>query len=490
MKINKKRSASTLLNAIMGIMTKIHLFVFMITIAFSGCKKFIEVDPPSTSTTTEVVFSSDSKAIAAMAGIYSKMSTNSFYGDGVLSLSLSPELSGDNLALFKTSQLIYTSYYRNKLNAQYNGVPLNNLWVRLYSSIYQANAVLEGVGKSTQLSSGVKKQLLGEAYFVRAFCYFYLTNLYGDVPLAVATDYTTTAVLSRSAQKAVYDQIITDLKVAKDLISERYLDSKLTGTTNERLRPNKFAVSALLARAYLFSSDYPNAEIQSTEVINNTSDYRLTALDQVFLKNSEESIWSIQPTQIGFNTMEALFYYLPATGPSSGNPAYLSPMLMGSFEPNDQRKAVWISKVVVGGVDYNFPTKYKVIEYNAPVTEYSVALRLAEQCLIRAEARAMQNKLSLAMDDIRAIRTRAGLGESSASTKEEILSAILQERRVEFFTEYGMRWFDLKRTGQINAQMEIAAPFKGTTWNSDAQLYPVPQFDRSKNPKLTQNPGY
>jgi len=489
MKINTEKTLLSIIIRLKEVNTWGSLLVFLITLAFSGCKKFIEVDAPNTSTTTDLVYSTDSKAIGAMTGIYAKMSSNSFYVNGFLSLSLSPELSGDNLGLFDGSNPNYTSYYKNELNPQYNGSP-SNLWSSLYSVIYDSNAVLEGVTRSTHLSSNVKNQLLAEAYFVRAFCYFYLTNLYGDVPLALTTDYTITAILSRNAQRDIYNQIISDLKAAKALISEQYLDSKLSGTSIERVRPNRFAVSALLARVYLFSDNFTDAEMEASEVIGNLTDYSLEGLNQVFQKNSREILWSIQPVAIGENTKEALFYYLPATGPSSSNPAFLSPLLMGSFEPNDQRKGVWTSTVTVSGLSYSFPTKYREIGYNAPVSEYSVPLRLAEQYLIRAEARAMQNKIAEAKEDVNSIRARAGLGESAASTKESLLTAILQERRVEFFTEWGTRWFDLKRTGQINAQMQIAASFKGITWKPSAQLYPLPQFDITRNKNLSQNPGY
>jgi len=293
--------------------------------SLSACKKFIEVDAPVTSVTTDIVYGSDSKAIAAMTGIYAQMSSNSFYTNGALSLSLSPELSGDNLGLFAISNPTILPYYKNSLNSQYNG-NLTNLWSKLYSIIYDANAVLEGVNKSNQLSSSVKNQLLGETYFIRAFCHFYLTNLYGDVPIAITTDYATNAVLSRSLQKNVYEQIKSDLINSKKYINDNYLDPKLISSTVERVRPNKAAVAALLARVYLFTGDYSNAELQSTEVINNTANYELPSLDQVFLKSSREIIWSIQPITIGENTKEALFYYLPATGPSASRPAFLSPM--------------------------------------------------------------------------------------------------------------------------------------------------------------------
>src|SRR5207245_162544 len=101
-------------------------------------------------------------------------------------------------------------------------------------------------------------------------------------------------------------------------------------------------------------------------------------------------------------------------------------------------------------------------------TEYYMMLRLAEQYLIRAEARAQQNNLAGSILDLNVIRTRAGLQNLSASlTQAQVLRAVEQERRIELFAELGHRWLDLKRTGQATA---ILAPIK-PNWNSNAQLY-------------------
>jgi len=141
---------------------------------------------------------------------------------------------------------------------------------------------------------------------------------------------------------------------------------------------------------------------------------------------------------------------------------------------------------------------YKYRSYTSSTTsdpdnsrkENSTVLRLAEQYLIRAEARAQQNKLDLAIADVDVIRARAGLpliaNTNPSISKTALLDAIMQERRVELFTEWGHRWFDLKRTGKALAVLSAIKP----GFTSDDLLYPIPESELNKNPFLEQNPGY
>lgn len=458
-------------------------------ISLFSCKKFIEVDSPVTSTNTDIVYSTDAIAISAVTGVYAKMSNG--FPNGISGISIFPELSADNLKLFGINNQNYLFYYKNDLSPLYIGNS-SNLWSQAYQLIYVANAALEGLTASTTLTPAVKQQLLGEASFLRGFFYFYLVNLYGEVPLALSTDYVVNSNLQRSDTATVYTQIITDLKNAENLLVDTYLDSTLLKSTVQRVRPNKAAASALLARTYLYKKEYANAELYASKVISNKTTYDTIPLSDVFIKNSKETIWALQPVVAGENTKEAKFYVLPASGPNaSGQPVYLSPSLMNSFESNDQRKVRWTDQVTASSVTYPYSSKYKVITQNAPVTEYNIVLRLAEQYLIRAEARAQLNDIPGAKADINALRKRAGLTETTASTKDDLLTVVLQERRKELFCEWGHRWLDLKRTGQVNAIMEQVTPTKeGGVWKPSAQLYPVPQTERQANPKLSQNPGY
>jgi len=120
-------------------------------------------------------------------------------------------------------------------------------------------------------------------------------------------------------------------------------------------------------------------------------------------------------------------------------------------------------------------------------------LRVAEQYLIRAEARAHLNKLNDAIDDINVIRARASLGGLPYLQEQNgVLDAVAKERQIELFAEWGHRWFDLKRTGKIDSVMSQITPQKigGGMWNSYQQLYPIPRGEMISDPNLTQNNGY
>lgn len=271
----------------------------------------------------------------------------------------------------------------------------------------------------------------------------------------------------------------------------------------ERVRPTKWAAAALLARVYLYTGKYDKAESIASSIINNTSLFGLDALNDVFKKNSREAIWQLQPVTAGMNTSDGLFFILSDGGPTEYNPVYISDLLLNSFEAGDNRKVLgnWINSVTASGTTYFYPYKYKLGFGTEPGTEYLMMLRLGEQYLIRAEARALQNNIPGAAADVNMIRTRARAAAtvdvpdplpnlSATLTKEELLAAILHERQVELFTEWGHRWFDLKRTGKVDEVMSVVTPLKGGTWETTDQLYPIPSFDILRNPNLVQNPGY
>jgi hypothetical protein len=305
------------------------------------------------------------------------------------------------------------------------------------------------------------------------------------------------AKLPRAPLLQVYQQIVTDLKDAQNLLSDNYLNKNLqnyTGTP-ERLRPTQWAATALLARTYLYMGDYPNAETAASKIIGNTNQFSLTDINGVFLKNSAEAIWQLQPVQTARNTADGFAFILPVSGPNANlNPVYLSPQLLSAFENGDLRRkgGNWVDSVIISGTTYFYPFKYKATIASGPVTEYLMVLRLAEQYLIRAEARAQQNNFGGAQDDLNKIRTRVGLPNTKANDKTSLLAAVLKERQVELLTEGGQRWLDLKRTGNIDAVMNVVTPLKanGAKWQSYQQYYPVNFNDLLKDPNLTQNNGY
>jgi hypothetical protein len=470
----------------------IKLIIVLLLFAQSGCKKFVDVPGPDTSVSQTNVYSSDATAVAVLTGIYAGMSNNQLYGGGITSMSFFPGLSSDELVLFSgLGNATYTGYYTNALTNL--NVGSGDFWSNIYSIIYVANSAISGLTNNADLTPAVQQQLLGEAKFVRAFCYFYLVNLYGDVPLVTGTNYTVNAGLARTPKAQVWQQVIGDLKDAQSLLSPDYLDATLQNVTPQRVRPTSWAATALLARTYLYTDSFANAAAQATAVINNSAEFSLDTLNGVFLANSTEAIWQLQPVESGWNTQDAQVFIIPATGPGQNWPVYLSTNLLNSFEMGDQRRSDWVDSVMANGVTYYYSFKYKSDSLGAPVTEYEMVLRLGEQYLIRAEAEAELGQTVSATSDLNAIRIRAGLDSTTASSQQDLLTAILHERQVELFTEWGHRWLDLIRSGTVNSVMgspgNVCQEKRGT-WSPDWQLYPISLYELQHDPNLVQNAGY
>lgn len=478
-------------------------FLILLLIVQVSCRKFIEVPSPSNSLTSENVYADDATATAVLISLYSMLSAGSttINTSTINTTALATGLTGDELTLYGGSANALTQLVQNYLNQISPGlptIPASLSWYDLYSRLYNVNLAVERISNSTNLSKNVHQQLTGELLFLRSFIFFYLVNLYGDVPLTKTSDYRVNSRLPRAPVSKVYEQIISDLKQAVNLLGDNYVSADSKTKSVDKVRPNKWTATALLARVYLYTADWTNAEIQASLIINNPN-YQLDSLNGVFLKNSSEAIWQLQPVNPGWNTWDAFVFVLPSTGPTAnsstdGHPVFLSDQVIQSFEDNDKRKLKWVDSITVntpaGIGTYFFAYKYKSATLNAPLTEYLMVFRLAEQYLIRAEARAQQDKISDARSDLNAIRMRSGLPNTTAGDKQSLLNAIIHERQVELFTEWGHRWFDLKRTNRINEIMNTIAPLKGTSWNKNWELWPIPLYEIKQNPNLVQNPGY
>jgi hypothetical protein len=451
---------------------KIAMAATMLAIC-SACTDFLSVDPPRTQIAGTQVFSDDATATSAITGVYaSMMNSGTFASGGSGSMTLQAGLSSDELMDIANSS-DSRQFFRNSLLV--SNTTVDNVWSSLYQYIFYANTILENIVQSPSLSPVVRNQVKGEAHFIRAFSYFYLINLFGDVPLALTTDYRVNASLERSHSDIVYAAITSDLLAAKDLMGEDY-----SHASGRRVRPNKYAASALLARVYLYNSEWQLATDEANAVIGKPSLYKMSeSLDEVFLINSQEAIWQLMPTTPQYNTFEGLIFH-------SVSIAAISEELMNSFDSDDLRKSSWTIQQSSGLGTYQSPNKYKIGEIGQPLSEYSMVLRLAEMYLVRAEARAHLADFDGANEDINAIRTRAGLNPVDLDSEEALISEALQQRKIELFSEWGHRWLDLKRTSTAN---QILAPIK-SEWNETDILYPIPKIERDNNIRLTQNPGY
>lgn len=445
-----------------------------IAILLFSCDSFTEVSVPESQLIGSAVFKNTATANTALSDIYSRLRESGIASGTTVSTTLLIGSYADELTFFGNNTNI-EQFDKHTLLA--SNTLLTSLWSLSYGQIYAVNAVLEGVQNSPSITGEDRNRLMGEALFIRAYIHFYLVNLFGDVPYVLTTNYSQNTIISKSPQLKIWQFIVKDLTKAESLLPKSY-------PTSERVRVNKTVATAMLARVYLYTENWIEAEKQATTVIDNPAYSWESNPELVFVKNSPSIIWSLQSGSAGLNTNDAKTFAF-----SSGPPAKssLSENLWNAFEPGDLRKTLWIKKVTNGTNTWYQPYKYKRSTATASSAEYTILFRLAEQYLIRAEARVHRENFAGAQEDLNRIRNRAGLINTTANTSESLRIAILNERRFELFTEQGHRWFDLKRTANA---ANVLSPIK-VGWRATDLLLPLPENELILNNNLLpQNPGY
>jgi hypothetical protein len=396
----------------------------------------------------------------AMNGVYRSLQSGSLYTRQELAFG---DMYADNLnftGTFTGDREVSTRQIQPS-NGEVGGI-----WSSAYIGINRANYILDALPSVTDLTDARKAQYRGEALWNRALMYSLLVKYYGGVPLVETPSkgVDESMFLPRATQAETYAFIVKDLEEAATLLPAARSNGRAT----------QGAANAILARVYLEMGQNDKARDKATLLINNPA-YRLVPnLRDFFVnKNSVESIYEVQHTVANSNSA-AFWFFPPAVGGRLGfAPA---PGLINAFEAGDTRRAATIA--TSGSQAYGF--KYYRIatgDDNIPVA------RLAEQYLIRAEANARLNAAAdVVRADINVIRARSGLAPlpATVASQQQLLDAILQERRVELAME-GFRFPDLRRHGKAQSLLGIS---------TEKLLWPVPQYERDVNPKLAQNPGY
>jgi starch-binding outer membrane protein, SusD/RagB family len=473
--------------------------VMIISFLLPACKKFVVADPPVTQASAATVYGNNSSAAAVLTGIYTRMIIDNSFSSGTFSVGFLTGLSGDELVDY-LGYPSYAQYYTNSMTSE-----SLSFWQEIYQQLHVVNAALEGLNNSSTLTPTVKEQLIGEAKFLRAFFHFYAVNLYGAVPLVLSSDYRINQTLGRTSTDSVYTQIVQDLKEAQSSLPETYNNGTGNPVT-ERVRPNKAAATLLLARVFLYKKEYANAITEADKLIND-GNYQLEEdLNNVFSTSSKEAIWQLQSVRQGYNTFDGYGYILNSLPGNDKTPAALNTQLVNAFTEGDNRFVNWIGSYTEdNSTYYYYPYKYKVGEYNVdlPVSEYTTVLRLGELYLIRAEAKIQTGQIADGIADVNKLRKRSRMMAtvtmpdplpdlSESLLLDDAMKAVLHERQVELFTEWGHRWFDLKRTDSVNNVMNIVAPLKGPdiTWEPYKALFPIPKYELETDFNLKQNPGY
>ncbi|MBS1564312.1 MAG: RagB/SusD family nutrient uptake outer membrane protein [Bacteroidetes bacterium] len=444
---------------------KIVIPIFLIAAATLGsCKKQLEVKPQSSISDDQTIFDKTS-AEEATRGAYDALADGSYYGTSFQSIGY---LSGDNVQ-WTGSQSQVQEFINHSVLA--SNPTIASAWAQIFVAINRSNHVITKVPLVTDvsLSNAQKRQLTGEGYFIRALANFDLARVWGSVPLILKPTLTSSdnVGVTQSKRDDVYAQVLSDLNAADTLLSQ----------TTDRYRATRKTVWALKARLYLYQNDWANAETYAGKLIADSPTYKLVTPYSAFFASNAKG------------TAESIFeIYYNGTTEVNGHGAQWLPQTLGGtrqWAPNDAVVAL-LTNASVGGnrsalVAKDNQGRWYATLYGSTTSSPSFVLRIAEQWLIRAEARAQLNKLTEALADLNAVRARAGLAASTASTQADILLAIENERRVEFAFE-PHRWFDLVRTNRAATVLNIT--------NSNKLVLPIPYQQTLLDKALVQNAGY
>lgn len=450
------------------------ILIILISICNIGCDDYLEVDPPTDQIPHAIIFEDETTANAAIATLYSKLRDDVLITGNLLGLTVLFGLYSDELDYYSLPGNDLELFYSHQIIA--SNATVKHTWNVSYNLIYMCNAIIEGLDSSLSLSQSLKNQLKGEALFIRSLIYFYLVNMYEDIPYTTTSNHLINQHLSKTPKNQIYHYITEDLLNSRLLLEEFDFSS-------EKARANKFVVSSLLARIYLYQNNWELAEFYSSEVINQNSTYHLEEdINQEFKKESTSTIFQLKPKKEGDNTYEANIFLFEFGPPFL---LALSPNLVNNFEEGDLRKVLWVKSITSGNQSWYMANKYKIKGNTGSSEEYSIVFRISEQLLIRAEARLNQGNINGTVEDLNKIRSRAGL--SLLQSSDDLFTSLIKERNSELFCENGQRWFDLKRWGLAENELLPIKP----NWRSTDILLPIPEDDLLMNPNLTpQNPGY
>lgn len=439
-----------------------------------SCEKFIETDFPSNQIPTQLVFEDEQTADAALAGLYSGLWTNSMFSGGIDGMGALLGTYTDDLTC------VYTSSSNGALDLFNNQqIPTNtavtSFWTYAYQQIYAANSIIEGTRNSKTLSGAVKDRIRGEALFVRSLLYLQLYQIFDEIPYTDTTDYVVNSQLGRMPKDELLTRIETDLSEAVNLLPTAYKNT-------ERIYPNKYTGYMALAKMKMLLKKWNEAEVLCSTIMQNSAYVYQTDITKVFQKSGSHIIWQLKPKNTNDATKEASLYTFTGAPTSF----VLRPDLVSLFSATDLRRLNYMAAVPFGQQTNYRSAKYKNLAVNNP-TEYSIIYRLDEVYLMQAEILTELNRASEAIPLINRSRQRAGLPAlSSTLSANDVKIQMRDEKRREFFTEHGIRFFDLKRWGLLD-QLVTVKP----NWKSFHSNWPLPQKELLLNPKLNpQNTGY
>jgi hypothetical protein len=477
-------------------MKKFIISVFM-GVTIVSCSDFLQLQPEYQ--INENSFYKSAKDFeTALVGSYAGL--QGLHNTSIVNLG---DLTTDNAEIKWTSPTIAETEC-DEMNPTASNDFLNNVWATCFATIARSNNILSRLDAVT-LTDAQKNRYKGESLFLRAYSYFYLVRLFGNVPIVDVAFRSPNEIMNfdmtRRPVSDVFNLIIKDLTEASSLLNGISIPSKSQASVG--------AAKTLLGKVYLTNKQYDQAKTVLKEVIDLKTYSLNTDYKKLFTNGNDElpeSIFEIKylSGNVGegnsFSTIftPARFDMAIFPGNMQGSGRVLPTRQMANaYEPKDIRRTASIGdsvKLVTG--------KYEKEIYGLKFVDFTTgivgdgginftALRYADVLLMYAEALNETNGTVEAHTYINLVRARAGLPALSGLSKTDFQLAMERERRVEFFLE-GHRWFDLIRTGRALEVLNKYFKDNGLSFTVAAHevIMPIPLREIDINPKLGQNPGY
>ncbi|MDR3245445.1 MAG: RagB/SusD family nutrient uptake outer membrane protein [Prevotellaceae bacterium] len=485
-----------------------YILVLVYSLVVVSCTDFLDEKPQSFVAPNQF-YQSDVEANAGAIGCYHNL-TKLFGGTPTLD-GMQWDLNyflhyGTDIARPTGGRESQYSFHIYNLSVATEG-SIPDLWRIFYRGVADANNLIERVSNSTQTTADIKKQIVAEGKFYRAFYYYYLTILWGDVPFIDQSDpnYAISG-LPRTSAGEIRKKIILDLEESANDLPDRSAD-------NYKGRPTRWAAKMLLSKFYLWEKEWSKVVSVCEEIIA-ASPHKLLA-DYVDLwgeehEYNEEFIWELDFVQHIFIQQRTTQMCPRGVDETSSDPALTSaftgyglltatPEFIASFDPADKRRIwyKWLDGDPRVDFIFNYVAKFldkpdKMIRSNSGVNV--PVYRVSDAYLMQAEAENEQNNgpTSKAYERINTIRNRAGLPDLTHRSKDEFFMDIMNERKWELAFEYHRkpdlcRWNKLVDVVQT---MTTSNPDGAKYIQAHHQLFPIPSKELMKNKNLTQNAGY
>ncbi|PQJ79730.1 RagB/SusD family nutrient uptake outer membrane protein [Polaribacter porphyrae] len=472
------------------------LLILVITVFYSSCEDSFLSPELETGINADNYFKNDAEIEAGVLNIYDGIQgvnqlqiTNNNFNHGVQVEFYLTEMRSDNTET-KSNEGEAAQFEFFNVEAT-NGL-VDDYYRSYYNVIFRANLVLENLGTASATKSPVFE---GEAKFLRAYSYFNLVRLFGDVPLVdkLISPLDKQTAFTRVASTQIYDLIVSDLQTAISNLDDN-------GPND---RGSKAAAEGILAKVYLTLGRYSEAQTLLESIMNPSRGFALESnfKDVFYNEGNDEVLFAI-----GFlpdsrlNSQSFSAEWLNAVGRTSGvNYASLDAKTVLDANGGNRTQYSYREDQAQAG-------KYQVVKYlpdgdtNLGIAPTSadprsagndwVVLRYADILLMHVEAimaGGASTTSTNAISSFQKVRDRAGLTTAVTSISEDEL---LLERRVELAFE-NHRFFDLLRFGKAQDVFSAYSAANGLGYSSTDLLLPIPQREINiGNGQLSQNPGY